>query len=1083
MNVFHSPFFRLPPSHPGLLLAAGFWCAAAAAPLSTTVVVTDSEGRPVAGAIVKQYRLLETFEAPDEPPRLEATRTTDAAGAVVLQTETEGELTLVAEKTGLATAWRAWPASADRRDSTNEIVLTAAQAISGRVLDPAGKPIPDALVYVAYATRPIKRGVSTSWATLPRHLARQLFASRSRADGRFAITGLPEEVSLDLGVLKPGLALDRVERSHVGPGTLQFQAGETNVTLQLVTAGALEGRVVREDTGAPLSFARVFIAEPGFDAPAIPLTGADGIFRIHDLAPGDYRLRAAVGTNEFKDFCCEEVLATVMPGATNREVKLTATRGGVFSVSVAEEGSGKPLAGIQVHATASSADATAKTSPEGFAHLRLPPGDYYLYASGRNLGRDQTRASLETGETNQVKLTLRPMPKITGRVLDPEGKPASGVSIGLFPTQETDNQTDAQGRFTVVCDLERYGGMRDLTPLLIARDPARDRATVVEVEEGATNITVTLEPALRLTGKVTDNDGKPLPNAQVTLMFFTERIGASLGPPVMAASDGGYEIGGVPPGRRYAVSASAKGYGSATLNLDADVTATNRLALDPLKLSVANLPLAGVVVDADDKPVAGAHLWSYGDNQPQLSGRTDSKGRFSFRNVCAGPIQISASSPRGGGHGSVTAEGGDTNVTIQLGMSSSAISSRGSSKISGTVIGPDEKPVPKVRVSIFPFGSGEKLTDAAGRFTLLVDLNRFSGISDVPTVVIARDVAGNLAAAVEVEPGATNAQVKLEPALTVAGRVADEKGGPINNAQVSVMLRTERFGSSLGMPAKTDAEGQFELKGLPAGRRYSITASARGFGQDSRNVEPADTPGQRLELDPLQLPVADQRIAGVVLDADDKPVARAWIYAYGDKQPHVNTQTDAKGCFKLDQIVPGQVRLSANTSQGAYGSAVVEAGDTNITLRVTASGRRMPFTPATVKLAGKPLPELAPLGLSAGDVPADKPVLVLLLDAEQRPSRRALRLITEQAEALKQKGLAVVIIQAGMMTDEAFAAWKQDSALPFPVARFQDNPDRAKASWGAAALPWLILTDKTRKVIAEGFAPDELSSRLEALSQ
>jgi hypothetical protein len=313
--------------------------------------------------------------------------------------------------------------------------------------------------------------------------------------------------------------------------------------------------------------------------------------------------------------------------------------------------------------------------------------------------------------------------------------------------------------------------------------------------------------------------------------------------------------------------------------------------------------------------------------------------------------------------------------------------------------------------------------------------------------------------------------------------VTDAKGGPLKSAQVSVMLRTERFGSGIGIPLKTDAEGQFEVKSLPAGRRYSVTASARGFGQESREVEVSETGGQRIELQPLQLVVADQRIAGVVLDADDKPVARAWVYAYGDKQPHINVQSDAKGFFKLDNVVPGQLRLSANTPQGAYGNAVVEAGDTNITLRVTAGGRRMPLTPATVKLTGKPLPDLAALGLTAGDVPADRPVLALLLDAEQRPSRRALRLITEQAEELKQKGLAVVVIQAGMMTDEAFAAWKQESALPFPVARFQENPDKAKAGWGAAALPWLILTDKTRKVTAEGFAPEELSSRLEALSK
>ncbi len=52
--------------------------------------------------------------------------------------------------------------------------------------------------------------------------------------------------------------------------------------------------------------------------------------------------------------------------------------------------------------------------------------------------------------------------------------------------------------------------------------------------------------------------------------------------------------------------------------------------------------------------------------------------------------------------------------------------------------------------------------------------------------------------------------------------------------------------------------------------------------------------------------------------------------------------------------------------------------------------------------------------------------LVLLIDAEQRPSRRSLQMLTEQAAALKEKRVAVIILQATSMADTAYAAWLQE---------------------------------------------------------
>ena len=228
---------------------------------------------------------------------------------------------------------------------------------------------------------------------------------------------------------------------------------------------------------------------------------------------------------------------------------------------------------------------------------------------------------------------------------------------------------------------------------------------------------------------------------------------------------------------------------------------------------------------------------------------------------------------------------------------------------------------------------------------------------------------------------------------------------------------------------------------------------------------------------------ANQRIAGVVLDGNDKPVVRASIYSYGNKQPNLNAQTDAKGWFSMDKVCAGPIQLSANNRGGGYGNVTAEGGDTNITIRISASPGMRRTAPRTASLKGGPLPDLAPLGLTPADAPADQALLAVLIDAEQRPSRRALRLLGEQAAALKEKGVVVVAVHMGSMADDAFKAWKQEAALSFPVGCLKGDAEKARASWGAGALPWLILTDKAHRVTAEGFDLDDLDAKLKGLAQ
>ena len=586
---------------------------------------------------------------------------------------------------------------------------------------------------------------------------------------------------------------------------------------------------------------------------------------------------------------------------------------------------------------------------------------------------------------------------------------------------------------------------------------------------------------MTLAGRLTDAKGKAIAKGEARLIMMAGNMGSSLGVPARTDAQGRFEIKGLPTGRRYNVNVTANGYGSEPRDVEAGDAATRRLDLDPFALALADQRLAGVVVDDDDKPVQGAMIYTHGNGQPNVNGLTDTKGRFSFDHVCAGPINISAHKLPSQAFGSVVAEGGDTNVTVRLGVNQRLGGMAGAgSKVTGTIVDPDGKPASKVLVSLFPDSQGEKTTDTEGRFKLIWDPNRFGGGQPIQRVVIARDLTRNLAAALDIEEGATNADLKLEPAWALAGRAVDPNGTAIPGAQALLMLKTDRMTSSLGSPTRVDAEGRFEIKGLPNGRGFSVRISAPGFGLDTPHAEAPEGDVRRIELDPSPLLVADQPVAGVVVDADDKPVAGAYVSGSGNKQPYVNGQTDSKGRFAFKQVCAGPLRLFANNQRGLYGNANVEGGDTNITIRISAAraaGVRTP-PPQVASLEGKPLPDLTALGLAAADVPAKRPLLALLIDAEQRPSRRVLKRLTELADTLKQKGLAVVVLQAGAMEGAEFAAWKQEMAIPFPVGLFQGNREKARAAWGAAALPWLILTDADHQVTAEGFAIGELDEKL-----
>lgn len=160
--------------------------------------------------------------------------------------------------------------------------------------------------------------------------------------------------------------------------------------------------------------------------------------------------------------------------------------------------------------------------------------------------------------------------------------------------------------------------------------------------------------------------------------------------------------------------------------------------------------------------------------------------------------------------------------------------------------------------------------------------------------------------------------------------VAADTGTPLRRAQVRVSSNDARE-SRL---AATDAQGQFEVKELPAGR-YTVTASKAGFvtlqyGQ--RRPSESGTPlelsdGQTLDKLAIALPRGSV-LGGRVTDEYGEPVANATVvamryaYAAGGRRlmpaPGASSRdtTDDQGQYRLFGLPPGEYYVSATLRTG-----------------------------------------------------------------------------------------------------------------------------------------------------------------------
>jgi protocatechuate 3,4-dioxygenase beta subunit len=1065
-----------------------------AATTQATGTVTDSAAKPVAGATVEYWRYEENGFSTGGP-ELENKTTTGANGSFSIPI-TRGVGFMLAHKPGLAPAWKSLGQPFGNGSAKNlRLVLTPPGTLGGVVLDESNRPVAHVKVSVATAFTTLSRengGRSfNSFNFFVSAMTSDMFSARTDAAGHFHIDNFPTNASATFEVEAPGKALRATQQDLSDPETAGYRAGQKDIQLIMEPAGSIEGKIVCGTNQTPPS-ARISLQSGergtwmGTGIKPVRSTAAN-TFRFDNLADGSYILQAKFGTNGSSGWVAETVPVTVTSGQVTRDVKVMAQRGALLEVSVLSENNRKPQAKMNVSAYRENSQSSAVSDSQGVARLHLVPGSYQIMALRQSMPAASVSTTVEAGVTNRVEIEVAGPKQISGVVRGTNGQPASGIRVQLvggYGPQDTDIQTDANGKFELEWNPRQFAGQSSPSVCVLVRDVEHNLAVAQDVDEDSSGaLELKLAPALTLAGSA-QAGGQPIPNATAQLVFWSGNRGSWLQGLAQTNVAGKFEIPALPPGRKYGVIVSAPGYGQKQNN-NLEVSAEpGRQELDPVELKLANLKLAGQVLDADDKPVANCYVNMNGDEQPSGNARTDHDGRFHFAHVCEGAVRLSANSQRS--FGSVSAEGGDTNVVLQLGQNFSNPSGGQTHKLKGVITDAEGKPAAGAQVAVFPSDNGTHWTKtgANGEYSLTWSVQPWRMQNGGAILLAFRDKARNLAGTEELTEDMTNLDAKLKPALTISGQVKNSDGAALAAAQITLWLKAGNSYDSLdqGAAIAVSPEGRFEIPCLPADAAYIIYASASGFGKHQQQLAP-EYETNHLALETFVLNHADQIIAGQVLKDDDKPASGINVNLNGEDQPDGNMTTDSQGRFHF-KVCAGQIRLFAySQSGGGYANATADAGDTNIVLNLRTNPGVVRESPHRASLKGSPLPDLASANLAAEAAPAGQPVLLCLFDAGQRPSRHAVQMLEQQSASLRQKNVSVLGVQVAAISDETFNTWKTAGSVSFPVGRITEKSEKFKWAANTSTLPWLILADASHRVVAEGFPLDELPAQVEKLAK
>jgi protocatechuate 3,4-dioxygenase beta subunit len=550
---------------------------------------------------------------------------------------------------------------------------------------------------------------------------------------------------------------------------------------------------------------------------------------------------------------------------------------------------------------------------------------------------------------------------LSGRIVDGEGKPIAGARVvwsrpesdeeallvatnGSAPETLGETRSDEQGRFRI--DLEKPG-LSIAVRIAPAGLPEARLLGPWESSETTTLEEIRFPPVSKLSGKVTDEKGKPVAGARVEVRLNEDTV-LEIGFVAQArtGADGFWEMVAVPDGAR-SLTVRAEGFAPQ------DRPLFRRSPSQTATLKPGGI-LGGSVLDAAGKPVAGAIVVA-----GLQAARTDAAGAYRMTGVPTGLQQIETQWKED--------FFASRQVKLVAGTEASAnLKLVRAAAITGTVV--DEstrRPIAGASIEVGRPAFGEGIparrarTDARGRFragglaprAYAVEVGRAGYLpSELPRVVAS------------IPPGPP-LSVALRREASIAGTVVDDKGKPVAGARVTIprdfgsrrQMRGALGRSFFSQPETLSAaNGAFALRKLGASTGVTVQAAKTGYVPGRRT-------GVRLKAGEAVTGVSlvlrqGLQAEGRVVDAEGKPIAGAQIRA-------TRTEKGRRNFAFFRAGAPSEKPDAVSDGQGQFRLTGLEAGRYQVAAEKEELVQKVP---ATLDVAEGAENKIAPIVLEAG---------------------------------------------------------------------------------------------------------------------
>jgi len=818
-------------------------------------------------------------------------------------------------------------------DVEQDLHLVACSSLEGMVIDSEGKPVSGVRVGIEDTAPVTVPATRIPWAEAPVFLDARWATGSSR---REAVNTGPSGITDAAGAflieeVPPGR---RVSVRAVGsagqwgiatPPLVETRPGERvgGISITLPRGASIAGTVRRRD-GEPLAAPRIRLVlgqrpwEPWTTggeeahrqwADPVPVK-EDGTFRIEGLAPGSYQIEGAAAG-------CATVIGAEV------EVHDGEARAGVeilLSPALALEGKAVDGEGTAVPG----------------AEVLVIPAEGTKYAEP---------TVVKNADGSEVRTYTRP-----------EFRPLhfDGVEVG------STGVTDGEGRF-------RQGGLLEGKYRIAVRAPGFSDG-ILEAEAGSKDLTVVLQPALAIGGKVVEiGTGTPVGGLHIAALQDPWPRFSPVSREATTAPDGSFSIEPLPPG-------NFKVYvGRGWTDLD-----TNCLYRDPTSVPAGTrdlvvevdrgTTLAGKVVDEQGRPVTwGLHVWAWredlpdpgtgrypdGSRRPLYDAAVLPDGTFrmvvqpgTFKYEVIAEVAKSSAGPppilrtRVGG---VAPGARDVTITVHRGAA-----------ITGRVVFPKDTSLARLvpgQLLVRFAGTGESPApiDNGTRPPLRMepygDRMSFAFTTEMLEPgrsydLVAANFQGTIGGMVRnVAAGTSDVVIELGMGETITGTVVDDAGHPL--AQVPVYAKALRWTTGepvfygepgRGAAANSGPDGTFTLTGLGRFAFQIITGgSETQFARlDHEGEVPVGATGVRV------LAHGGVSISGKLVAADGKPTEYlyALVLSKDGKRTHSCMTSTEDGSFTISGLAAGPVHLGATLRGKDYDLGTITAPAEGLALRL-----------------------------------------------------------------------------------------------------------------------------------------------------